>query len=79
MVLDGDWPGNSPGLKIIENFNAVLKAELATKVLHSFDGLKRAACTAWAKIPQDDIRRAFNSMPDHLAAVAKAKGGNTRY
>ena len=70
-------PGNSVGLNVIENFNVVLKAELAPLVLHDFAELKTAAHRVWANIPQDQIRSAFNTMPTRLRAVAKARGGNT--
>ena len=79
MVLDTDWPGNSPDLNVIENFNSEQKARLAVKDFHSSHDLKVAAWAAWAAIPQEEIRHAFDHMPDRLAAVNKAAGGNTRY
>ena len=78
-----EFPLYSPDLNIIENLWAILKAKLNDMYPDLEDEPKgeaerrrfiECAQAAWRAIPQDTIRKLFDSMPRRLAAVRKAKG-----
>jgi hypothetical protein len=44
-----------------------------------YSSLKKAIREAWDKLNDATLNKLVESLPDRLATVMKAKGGNTRY
>ncbi|KAI7815751.1 hypothetical protein BC939DRAFT_384181, partial [Gamsiella multidivaricata] len=45
----------------------------------SIHDLWQAVLEEWEKVPEDFVRKLYESMPDRVQAVLKAKGGHRRY
>lgn len=76
-----DWPAQSPDMNLIENVWSILDQNVrrrGTKWKNK-DELWRALGDEWEKLPDWIIDKLYNSMPDRVAALIKAKGGHTRY
>jgi transposase len=76
-----DWPPQSPDLNPIEHLWAHLKRRLAeydTEPSGMIELWERVQ-VEWNKIPQQVCMDLIESMPRRIAAVLKAKGGNTKY
>jgi hypothetical protein len=74
------WPSQSPDLNPIEQLWTDVKRRL--KLLEPFASLDVLWTTlqqVWESTDQDLCKRLVHSMPDRVAAVIRAKGGNTRY
>ena len=76
-----EWPPQSPDLNIIENIWRYLKLELKkqafkikTPVL-----LEDTIRAVWAEIPLNFIQKLYESIPNWLSAVIRAKGCITKY
>lgn len=74
-----NWPPQSPDLNVIENIWDYLKQKLDMKVTNTLDDLWTAAYDEFHKIPDEYIKRLFDSIPRRLTAVLSRKGGNTKY
>ena len=73
---DSAMAGPLPDLSPIEHVWDQLKRQMS--LCHSARDLEVAVQDLWARLPQDNIRRLINSMPDHVAACIAAGGGPTR-
>ena len=78
-----DWPAQSPDLILnpIEHLWQHLKQRLATYEIDpvSMHELWERVEAEWNKIPPQICIDLITSMPRHVAAVLKAKGGYTKY
>jgi hypothetical protein len=76
-----DWPAQSPDLNPIEHLWQHLKQRLATYEIDpvSMHELWERVEAEWNKIPPQICIDLITSMPRHVAAVLKAKGGYTKY
>jgi hypothetical protein len=80
-VVSLKWPPNSPDLNPIEHVwylikNIIQKMNPRPMTLPS---LKDAIKKAWDEYDLDTMNRLVESMPARIAAVIKARGGNTKY
>ncbi|GFU98251.1 transposable element Tcb2 transposase [Trichonephila clavipes] len=66
-----------PDLSPVEHVWDHLKRQMPS--CHCVHGLELAVQDLWAHLPQDNIRRLINSVPDRVAACIAAGGGPTRY
>jgi len=75
------WPPNSPDLNIIEHCWNELKRRIYRRSRHptTLGALVDAAKGEWVDVEQDFVETLYESMPRRMAAVIKAKGGNTKY
>ena len=71
------WPAPSLDLFPIMHVRDQLKRQMMP--CHSAGDLNVAVQDLWARLPQDNIRRLINTMPDHVAACIAAGGGPMRY
>ncbi|GBL83690.1 hypothetical protein AVEN_132617-1 [Araneus ventricosus] len=60
-------PAHSPYLSPIEHVWDQLKRQMP--LCHSVHGLEVAVQDLWVHLPQDNIRRLINTMPDRVAAM----------
>ena len=76
-----DWPAQSPDLNPIEHLWQHLKQQLATYEADpcSIHELWEHVEVEWNKIPPQICINLIESMPRHVAAVLRAKGGYTKY
>ena len=74
-----DWPAQTPDLNAIEHMWSILKKELEKKNPKTKDKLYNAAKNMWELIPNQMIRKLFESFPSGIKAVVKVRGGNTKY
>lgn len=72
-------PANSPDLNPIENVWNVLKRNIDKRRPTNMDELRLAIKESWGEIPSNLCHELVESMPRHLNAVIKAKGGPTKY
>ena len=75
------WPAQSPDLNPIEHLWHHLKVKLAQyeKPAQSVTELWERVQEKWEKIPVEVCQNLIESMPRRIAAVARAKGGYTKY
>lgn len=73
------WPAQSPDLNPIEHLWGILKRNIRKYPTTSKDMLKTVLKQEWEKITSEKCRKLVRSMPKRIAAVIKAKGGNTKY
>ncbi|GBM43690.1 hypothetical protein AVEN_26557-1 [Araneus ventricosus] len=66
----------SPELSPIEPVWDQLKRQMP--LCHSVHDLEVGVQDLWVHLPPDNIRRLFNTMPDHVAACIAAGGGRER-
>ena len=76
-----DWPPQSPDLNPIEHFWGILKDKLTSheKQASSVHELWEHVQEDWEKITAQECKNLIYSMPRHIEAVIKAKGGPTKY
>jgi hypothetical protein len=75
------WPAQFPDINSIEHLWHYLKTALDTyeEPAKSVIELWERVQTEWEAIPREECRKLIESMPQRLAAVARAKGGYTKY
>jgi transposase len=75
------WPPNSPDLNPIEQVWYHIKTiiQKMTPRPMTVPSLKEAINRAWSEFDVNILNRLVESMPDRIAAVMEAKGGNTKY
>ncbi|GBM34241.1 hypothetical protein AVEN_60582-1 [Araneus ventricosus] len=71
------WSAHSPDLSPIEHVWDQLKRQMP--LCHFVHGLEVAVQDLWIHLPQDNIRRLINTMPDRVAAMYCSRGGPTSY
>jgi len=75
-----EWPGNSPDLNPIEELWAHMKLKLQERDTSTLPCLVEALRDIWVHdIHVDYCRRLSDSMPRHIKAILKARGGHTKY
>lgn len=74
-----DWPAQSADLSPIENLWDYLKDKVKDRQPKCLDELWRYTEEEFHAIPNDYISKLYKSMPNRMAAVLRAKGGNTKY
>ena len=73
------WPAQSPDLSIIENLWQLLKERVTLRKPNNLEQLWKVAQEEWNRIPGEQIRSLYRSIPRRLNAVLAAKGGHTKY
>lgn len=75
------WPAQSADLNPIEHVWTYLKARIGAheKRPKSIHELWEVILEEWERVPPDFLQRLYESMPRRVAAVLKAKGGQTKY
>lgn len=75
------WPSNSPDINIIEHvwdqLDKLIRA--CDRLPCNLEELWQALQKEWSKFPQHSLDTLFESLPHRIAALLKAKGGNTKY
>jgi hypothetical protein len=76
-----DWPPSSPDLNIIENLWDYLEHRVHARnpLPCSEEELWIALQEEWYRIPKEYIEALYESLPQRIRDVHKARGGNTRY
>jgi hypothetical protein len=76
-----EWPAQSPDLNPIEHLWIHLKKKLAEYETEPNGMLElwERVQAEWNKIPKEVCMGLIESMPRHIAALLKAKGGYTKY
>lgn len=76
-----DWPPMSPDANPIEHLWDILKRHIRARnpAPNSIAELRIAAQEEWNRIPQETIKDLLRSMPRRMQAIARARGGNTKY
>jgi hypothetical protein len=74
-------PASSPDLNLIKPVWHELKRILRglPKPPNTVEQLQAAIFTAWEDLAIKDVNKHVNRMSDRVEAVAKAKGGHTRF
>lgn len=75
------WPPNSPDLNPIEHVWYIFKnvIQKMTPRPMTVPDLTKALSKVWDELDVNILNRLVESMPNRLAAVIEAKGGNTKY
>lgn len=75
------WPALSPDLNPIENLWGWLSRKVYSqgRQFHSVSDLKRGILNAWSEIPDELIKKLFNSMNDRMIKVIQARGSSIDY
>ena len=76
-----DWAPSSPDMNIIEHVWEYLDKRVRTRspLPTNRDQMWTALQEEWASIDEDYIEKLYESMPDRVAALLKAKGSWTKY
>jgi len=73
------WPSCSPDLNPIEHVWAIMKRRIQGFHYKSKGELWGVLTRMWTTFTPFFVRRFVDSMPNRVAAVIAAKGGNTKY
>lgn len=76
-----DWPACSPDLNPIEHVWDMLGRRLRSKIpaVQNLEEVRTALLEIWENLPQELVDNLIRSMGRRMAAVRRARGGNTRY
>jgi hypothetical protein len=76
-----DWPACSPDMNIIENLWDYLERKVRTRspLPRNRKEMWGALQEEWMSVEEDYIEKLFQSMPDRIQALLKAKGSWTKY
>ena len=76
-----DWPASSPDMNIIEHVWEYLDRRVCTRspLPRNHNDMWTVLQEEWAQIEMEYIEKLFQSMPERVATLVKAKGGYTRY
>lgn len=74
-----DWPPQSPDINVIENMWSELKRRVSSNNVKTLDELWEVCCREWHSIPNEYIKKLYNSIPNRLLCIRNNKGGNTSY
>lgn len=74
-----DWPAQSPDMNPIENLWSVMAKNIEGKRPSNLDSLWLILQDAWNNIDDVTITRLFESMPNRMKHVIKARGYHTKY
>lgn len=75
------WPSNSPDMSIIEHVWDQLDRLVRARnpLPRNLEEMWKALEEEWVNFPLDSLDKLFESMPHHVAALLKARGGHTKY
>ncbi|GBE84304.1 hypothetical protein SCP_0602820 [Sparassis crispa] len=75
------WPAQSPDMNLIEHVWDILDRRVRARNPQpsSVDQLWDALEEEWSRISSAQVQKLYGSMPNRVAELKKAKGGNTRY
>ena len=73
------WPSRSPDLNPIEHVWDMLGRRVRRHIPDTIQNLRAAVQEEWALIPQEDIAKLIQSMPDRIREVLEVRGRNTHY
>jgi len=76
-----DWAPSSPDMSIIEHVWDQLDALIRARdpLPRNQEEMWAALQEEWDNFPQDKLDKLYESMPRHVAALVKARGGHTKY
>lgn len=76
-----NWPPQSPDLNIIEHLWCTLEQQVRNRYPppSCLDELEKVLMEEWLKIPIEQVKKLYDSIPRRIEAVLKAKGGPTPY
>ena len=76
-----EWPPQSPYLSIIQHLWCVLERQVRNRYPppSCLKELEQVLMEEWLKIPLDNARKLYDSIPRRTEAVLKAEGGPTPY
>jgi hypothetical protein len=75
------WPPSSPDMNIIEHVWDQLDALIRARnpLPRNKEEMWAAIQEEWENFPKKALDKLFDSMPRHVAALLKARGGHTKY
>jgi hypothetical protein len=74
LILNPEWPANSPDLNPIEMAWAIMKSQMKWDDLDNIGQAQQRLINIWNSIPQDTIDRLVLSFPERVAMVRDAQG-----
>ena len=74
-----NWPAYSPDLNIIENVWSYIITKLRENPPNDLDQLRQCVFHHWANLPEDYLRKLFNSLPRRVQALINSRGYPLKY
>ena len=76
FISKEEWPPSSSDLNPLDfSIWSILETNACSTSHKSIESLKSSLCREWARIPQETMRIAVESVPKRLRAVIENKGG----